>query len=55
MKKPSYYKNQDDAKLFSELRTRVNARVAEIPGNRDRLIVVKSVLLPLLYLSLIHI
>ena len=49
MKKPSYYKNQDDAKLFSELRTRVNARVAEIPGNRDRLIVVKSVLLPLLY------
>ncbi|MBL3547057.1 fatty acid desaturase family protein [Chryseobacterium sp. KMC2] len=52
MEKPSYFKDSDDAKLFNELRKKVNQRVEEIPGNRDIYIQVKAVILPLIYISL---
>ncbi|SMC79806.1 fatty acid desaturase family protein [Chryseobacterium sp. YR221] len=52
MEKPSYFKDSDDAKLFNELRKKVNQRVEEIPGNRDIYIQLKAVILPLIYISL---
>lgn len=49
MKKPQYNKNADEIRLFSELRKRVNQRVAEIPEDRDAVIRLKAFLLPALY------
>ena len=49
MKKPIYLKSPEDSKLFNELRSRVNARVATISEDRDKLIQFKVFLLPALY------
>lgn len=52
MEKPSYLKDSDDARLFNELRKKVNQRVEAIPENRDIYIKIKAVILPLIYLGL---
>lgn len=52
MEKPSYLKDSDDARLFNELRKKVNQRVEAIPENRDMYIKIKAVILPLIYLGL---
>lgn len=52
MEKPSYLKDSDDAKLFNELRKKVNQRVEAIPENRDIYIQIKAVILPLVYFGL---
>ncbi|PWN68164.1 stearoyl-CoA 9-desaturase [Chryseobacterium phosphatilyticum] len=52
MEKPSYLKDSDDAKLFNELRKKVNRRIETIPENRDIYIKIKAVLLPLIYVGL---
>ncbi|UOU98882.1 hypothetical protein MUU74_02770 [Chryseobacterium daecheongense] len=52
MEKPSYLKDSDDAKLFNELRKKVNQRVEAIPENRDIYIRIKAVILPLVYFGL---
>nr|WP_262486276.1 fatty acid desaturase [Chryseobacterium daeguense] len=52
MEKPIYLKDSDDAKLFNELRKKVNQRVESIPENRDLYIQIKAIILPLVYLGL---
>jgi linoleoyl-CoA desaturase len=52
MEKPIYLKDSEDAKLFNELRKKVNQRVESIPENRDIYIQIKAVILPLLYIGL---
>lgn len=52
MKKPSYFKSPEETKLFNELRKKVNARVENIPENRDIYIQIKAIILPLLYFGL---
>lgn len=52
MEKPIYLKNPEDAKLFNELRKRVNQRVEALPQNRDVYIQIKAVILPLIYFGL---
>ncbi|RQP11673.1 MAG: stearoyl-CoA 9-desaturase [Chryseobacterium sp.] len=52
MNKPSYFKDKEEARLFSELRKKVNDRVAAIPEDRDAYIKVKALLLPLVYFGL---
>ncbi|MCU7614135.1 fatty acid desaturase [Chryseobacterium sp. GMJ5] len=52
MEKPIYLKNPDDAKLFNELRKKVNQRVENIQENRDIYIQLKAVVLPLIYIGL---
>ncbi|MCQ4138829.1 fatty acid desaturase [Chryseobacterium sp. EO14] len=52
MEKPIYFKNSEDAKLFNELRKKVNQRVEAIPENRDIYIQIKAVILPLVYFGL---
>ncbi|WP_238555163.1 hypothetical protein [Chryseobacterium sp. P1-3] len=45
-------KDPEDAKLFNELRKKVNQRVEAIPENRDIYIQIKAVILPLSYVGL---
>ncbi|MFC3160539.1 hypothetical protein ACFOEQ_20575 [Chryseobacterium arachidis] len=52
MEKPIYLKDSEDAKLFNELRKRVNQRVETIPENRDLYIQIKAIILPLVYFGL---
>uniref|UniRef100_A0AAU6WTL5 Fatty acid desaturase n=1 Tax=Chryseobacterium endophyticum TaxID=1854762 RepID=A0AAU6WTL5_9FLAO len=52
MEKPIYLKDSEDAKLFNELRKKVNRRVEAIPENRDIYIQIKAVILPLVYFGL---
>lgn len=52
MSKPIYNKNNDENKLFAELRKRVSQRVEEIPENRNRFIQIKAIILPMLYFGL---
>ena len=52
MEKPIYLKDSEDAKLFNELRKKVNQRVESIPENRDIYIQIKAVILPLVYFGL---
>lgn len=52
MEKPIYLKNPEDAKLFNELRKRVNQRVEALPQNRDVYIQIKAVILPLIYFGM---
>lgn len=49
MEKISYYKNKDDARLFSELRKRVKQRVDSIPEDRSKYLMIKTFILPLVY------
>lgn len=52
MQKPSYHKITQDTLLFNDLRKRVNSRVEAIPEDRDLIIKIKAVVLPLLYFGL---
>ena len=52
MEKPIYFKDPEDARLFNELRKKVNQRVESIPENRDIYIQIKAVILPLVYFGL---
>jgi linoleoyl-CoA desaturase len=52
MEKPSYLKDSEDARLFNELRKKVNQRVEAISENRDIYIQIKAIILPLIYLGL---
>lgn len=52
MEKPSYLKDSEDARLFNELRKKVNQRVEAISENRDIYIQMKAILLPLIYVGL---
>jgi linoleoyl-CoA desaturase len=43
MEKPSYLKDSEDARLFNELRKKVNQRVEAISENRDIYIQIKAI------------
>lgn len=49
MKKPSYNKTSHETQLFNELRKRVSERVSDIKEDRDKIIRLKTFLLPLIY------